>query len=648
MKMKFLLSAALAVRVIAAATLNVPAGGDLQGALNNAHPGDTIQLAAGATFTGHYTLPANPGSQWITIRSSALSSLPAGTRVSSTQAGLMPKIVTPDNNPVLTMTTGAQFYHLQGIEFTVAAGDYGNDLIEVGNATETSVAALPHDIDFDRDYIHGDPVAGTKRGIALNGANVTVQNCYLSAFTSNWQDTQALAGWNGSGPFTIVNNYLEAGTEIVAFGGDTTSINGAIPSDILIQNNSFVKPLAWMPGSPNYNGMHVWAKNHIELKNAQRVTIDSNTFDNNWVGADQHGFMLVFNVRLESGAVPWAVVNNVTVTNNILRHSAAGMVFVGEDGSTNNQGQAVNFTIKNNLLYDISSAWNNNNPIGGSGRLFQIQAHVQNLTIDHNTALEGGYLMVFDGDPSSNVNFTNNIVESAWGNAGNGLTNNAALAAYITSGTFTNNAIIGGSANNYPANNFFPASDSQVGFTSIANANYQLAPGTPYKNAGSDGKDLGQATTTSAQAPASLVPTGWVYLVSKNSGKCADVEGISTAPGAHVHQWTCWGGNNQKWQFAPVQGGFKISSMNSGLQMDVQGGPSATYDGALFTQYPYWGGSNEIFTVNPTADGYFTISPVSTGKCMDVSGISLADGAAIWQWSCWGGDNQKWSFVPAQ
>src|SRR5439155_24008914 len=65
------------------ATIVVGAGGNLQAALNAANLGDVITLQAGATFTGPFTLPnKTTGTGWITVRTSALGSLPApGNRV---------------------------------------------------------------------------------------------------------------------------------------------------------------------------------------------------------------------------------------------------------------------------------------------------------------------------------------------------------------------------------------------------------------------------------------------------------------------------------------------------------------------------------------------------------------------------------------
>ena len=72
---------------------------------------------------------------------------------------------------------------------------------------------------FDRSYIHGDPRKGGRRGIALNARDVAVINSHFSDFKEVGADSQAIAGWNGPGPFKIENNYLEAAGENVMFGG---------------------------------------------------------------------------------------------------------------------------------------------------------------------------------------------------------------------------------------------------------------------------------------------------------------------------------------------------------------------------------------------------------------------------------------------
>jgi hypothetical protein len=157
--------------------------------------------------------------------------------------------------------------------------------------------------------------------------------------------------------------------------------------------------------------------------------------------------------------------------------------------------------------------------------------------------------------------------------------------------------------------------------------------------------DIGADYVSPNNAPPPI-PTSWVSIVSKNSGKCLDVTGHSTTAGTGIQQWTCVGGTNQLFRFTPVQGGYEITAQNSGLQLDVAGGPSATQNGVRIIQWPFWGGSNEIWNVQPTSDGFFTIVPLNSSKCMDVTGISLINGAAIQQWACTGGANQKWQFVP--
>ncbi|HEY3645387.1 MAG TPA: hypothetical protein VGM16_08625, partial [Gammaproteobacteria bacterium] len=74
-------------------TVQVPAGGDLQAAVDKAQPGDTLVLQAGAVYTGPITLKPKQGDGWITLESSDLKQLPPqGTRVSPKDAAHMPKV----------------------------------------------------------------------------------------------------------------------------------------------------------------------------------------------------------------------------------------------------------------------------------------------------------------------------------------------------------------------------------------------------------------------------------------------------------------------------------------------------------------------------------------------------------------------------
>jgi hypothetical protein len=266
---------------------------------------------------------------------------------------VLPKIISPNSRPAITAAPGAHHYRFIGVEVTVApevAVTY--NLIELGNRP-ASPAQLPHHLIFDRVYVHGTPHVNLRRGIALNSAWTAIIDSAIADVHEVGADSQAIAGWDGPGPYKIVNNYLEGAGENVMFGGADPSIRDLVPSDIEIRHNHFFKPLAWRIGDPGYAGRPWTVKNLLELKNARRVLIDGNLFEHNWAHA-QAGTAIVFTVRNQDGTAPWSAVEDVTFTNNVVRHTGAGVGMHGIDGKPSRPTKRL--LIKNNLLDDVSGA----------------------------------------------------------------------------------------------------------------------------------------------------------------------------------------------------------------------------------------------------------------------------------------------------
>lgn len=242
-------------------TVRVHAGGDLQGALNATQPGDIIELEAGARFSGNFTLPlkANPTNRWIVLRGADARSLPSeGARVvPQKHAAQMPKIISPSSAPALNAARGAHHFRMVGIELGFAPSvTMSYNIISLGEGDETSLEQLPHDLIVDRCFVHGTTLSHSKRGVQLNGARLAVIDSHIGEIHGIGQDTQAVMGWNGPGPFKIINNFLEAPGENVIFGGSDPAIPNLVPSDIEIRGNHFFKPLRWKESIvPKPNGV---------------------------------------------------------------------------------------------------------------------------------------------------------------------------------------------------------------------------------------------------------------------------------------------------------------------------------------------------------------------------------------------------------
>ena len=234
---------------VEAATIVVAAGGDLQAAINSAQPGDTILLAAGAEFVGNFVLPVKSGSTYIVIRSSTPDAeLPGpGRRITPAHAPLLARLRSPNDAPAVLTAAGAHHWRLRYLEFAANKNGY-SEIIRLGDGSsgQSSLAIVPHHFLLEHLYVHGDPLLGQKRGIAANASYVEIRDSHISDIKAAGQDTQAICGWNGPGPFTIENNYLEAAAENVLFGGSDPYIANLVPTGIVIRRNFFSRPMAWM------------------------------------------------------------------------------------------------------------------------------------------------------------------------------------------------------------------------------------------------------------------------------------------------------------------------------------------------------------------------------------------------------------------
>ena len=335
----------------------------------------------------------------------------------------------------------------------------------------------------DRLYIHGDAERGQKRGIALNSASTTITGSYISDIKLVGQDSQAICGWNGPGPYTIANNYLEAAGENIMFGGSDPTVPNLVPADIVIADNYITKPLAWRAEK--------WsAKNLIELKNARRVLIAGNTLENNWEGG-QPGFAIVFTVRNQNGRCPWCQVDHVTFERNIVRHIAAGIKILGWDNNHPSQQTQRDSRPQQPVLRrrpeNVGREWLLR---GDDGRR---AGHHRRSQHRHpgERALASCKSTVRRSSALSTPTTSRNPAATVFP-ARATVPVSPRSAHFCRPRRLRGNVIAGAPSANYPAGNSCPSvAQFETQFIAFGDDDYRLIADSPWRGAGSDGQDLG-------------------------------------------------------------------------------------------------------------------------------------------------------------
>jgi hypothetical protein len=410
----------------------VPCGNSIQAKLDAAEPGDTINLIGGCTYTGPLTLGVKEGV--VTLR--ALSALP-DRRITPADASLLPIIASGNLSPAITGIEASN-WHLLGLQVETRSDGLG-EVILLQDAFNVKMEQIL--------MVAG--VNGQKRGIRGNGQQITLTRSHIANIWRSGQDSQAFCAWDGAGPYTITDNYLEAAGENVMFGGADSKSPERMPADVLVDGNHFTKRSEWKPVPPDLTSGKA-VKNLFELKAARRVIIRRNLFERNWTDA-QTGYAILFKSVNQNGTAPWSVTEDVLFEDNIIRDVQNGFNIQGI-ASGQLGGRTSRITIRGN---DIET----------TGVAVQITGAPGEITIDRTTFVNGYTFLQLDGSPMERLTVTNTLANhNAYGVKGASTTvGTASLTKFATTYVWEHVALLGGAGKTYPLTTYFDLASVPAG-----------------------------------------------------------------------------------------------------------------------------------------------------------------------------------------
>jgi uncharacterized protein (TIGR03382 family) len=513
-------------------TIAVNAGDDLQAALNLAAQmggNGTVVLEGGATWVGNFRLPAKPDDgTWITIRGSREADIAApGHRIDpALHAQFMPKLLTTNGSPAIySIDDGVNNTHgwrLVGLEIAAVPNltttQYG--LVGLGNASDQGhVGADGSRLIFERGYIHhGQTNASADnfyRGIYIDGQDIRVCDSYITDIQATGQDTQGIFTGNSRGNHLIENNYIAATGMSVMYGGGLAQDADHMPRDITVRRNTFEKLGRWFELGPQWDHV-VWdVKPLFELKMAERVLIEGNRFRNSFrwpaIALDAWDQYPPYN--------PFAKVTSVTVQNNLIETAQLVVQIYGGNH------EVARVKIYNNLGLGTDERLSVPHNANSAGSAFYVSGgfDLDDIWIEHNTIVPNRthtFIVEHQGIPPHHHRFTlkNNILgfgdaggaieglTAGWmvpfeGDVAGGQSSAAVWDTWCPERDFQRNALVNLDAvdpatqltrnvqSNWDVGRWLcPDSYGTAGIDATSG---MLDPSSPFKNAATDGTDLG-------------------------------------------------------------------------------------------------------------------------------------------------------------
>lgn len=348
-------------------TITVPAGGNLQAAINTAPRGSKIVLEAGATYTGNFNLidkgPCTGAeSEFITITTSDPSGTPAAlfgypqfdVRITSQMAARMPKVLTPNAYPAFWVNAGAKCWRLKGLDISnTATSGTVIRLIGFGEQIPNDRSLYPSHIIIEQNLIRpheedGSPYSTqTLRRTAQNsiyaeGTNWLIQHNAFQGFVS---DTALGTGFANilittwADNIVVRNNLMEAFSYTWLIGGG----GGLFPDPAQMATVSNCTATSCV--FSHVNGITVGMPVAVFVYEA----LDNLGVSRKWWG---NAYVASINGSTVTWQKPLCTAGNDPLQNTCLPFNSSNLRTIPADGSQARWGgfQPQNITIQRNLV----------------------------------------------------------------------------------------------------------------------------------------------------------------------------------------------------------------------------------------------------------------------------------------------------------
>lgn len=531
--------------------IRVGANSDLAEALEGSKCGDTLLLAAGASFPIKQFPKKNCDDQhYITVRTDTSDTKlpPEGTRISPAWGGVAglpgrPTYAQPATGAAKLMATvvvkpetGVEFgdhYRFIGLEWVPLKGRKIARLLFTNGADH---------LIFDRNWVHGTDGMELGHGLGINGSPyIAVIHSYFNSFTctartGSCTDATAIGGGNGDLPthtVKIVDNFLESSGQNIFLGGAAASVR---PEDFEIRRNHLFKPMFWNRSSPDHQEPTPIVKNLFELKNARRLLFEANYLENSWGGFSQVGPAIVLtprnNLNKVTGQVtcPDCAVTDITIryiwvrkVNQVLQIANPMDKIKPAPGNS----YSIHDIVAEGLGYPEcgKACGGAQNQVAGPPGSAPKDSTMHDVVVDHITFIpmkEPKDLMIMGGPPQTdpndpprmyNIIWTNTIVDvgayGVWPIGGTpeqncsyfpGATPKTRIeACWKGNSAFRGNVLAGGAGIHgqkpeWPEGNPIVDSLESVGFAKLnhgLDGDYHLAANSKLKGKATDGRDPG-------------------------------------------------------------------------------------------------------------------------------------------------------------